>query len=119
MTAWGNRSVRRVFAEVVRLFAVATFVSVGGLKVSGGVLQLPVSLRETVTPSPLADMREGNVSLAGHIEGQSGSNVLIRVTISHGNTSQIGIAVISNRFRCRYPTDFPPIGSNHIFVIPA
>jgi hypothetical protein len=107
MTEPGNSRIRRVFSGMAHVFAVATILLVAGSETPGATGQPPVSLRETFTPSPLVEARNGNVIIAGHVDAQSSSNVLIRVTTSHGITSQTGVVTMSERFHCRYPADFP------------
>jgi len=97
---------RQVLCGMARRFAVAMMLLAAGWRTSGASNQLPVSLRETLTPSPLAEAREGNVIIAGNVDAQTSSNILIRVTTGHGATSQTGVAVVNKRFRCRYPADF-------------
>lgn len=106
MTERGNTRIQWVFCGMACKFARAIILLAAAAGTSGATYQFPLSLRETLTPSPLVEKIEGNVIIAGHIDVQSCSNVLIRVTTSHGLASQAGVAVISKCFRCRYPADF-------------
>jgi hypothetical protein len=67
---------------------------------------LPISLSETVSPSPLIDVRKGNVAIVGRVYGKRQARVAIRVTRSLGVVSETRVPVVGDFFRCRYPADF-------------
>ena len=71
-----------------------------------GLIQPPISLRETVSPSPLIDLRKGDVTIAGQVHAHDYSNVTIRVTVGLGLTAQSRVVVTGGKFRCQYPGDF-------------
>lgn len=66
---------------------------------------LGVSLRETVTPSPLRDLKYGNVVISGRTNAQT-TEVRVRVTTSLGDTAYASVPTKSGTFTCQYPRDF-------------
>lgn len=78
-----------------------------------------VSLRDTVTPSALRDLRAGPVKITGRVAKPACSNVLVRVTTSLGATTTAQAPVQGARVHCRYPTDFrgaPALAPGALFI---
>jgi hypothetical protein len=81
----------------------------------------PIDLRQTVTPSPLLDLRRspGQIEISGHVRQTGLTQVTVRVTTSLGVSSQQHVPVTTAAFRCRYPGDFPkapPLAPGALFV---
>ncbi len=88
------------FAPVVVAASVA-------MAASNAPKDVPITVRETVVPSAIREVRDGDVTLAGRVRRGDPAQVTIRVTTSHADMCVTRATVSSGRFRCRYPSDFP------------
>jgi hypothetical protein len=79
----------------------------------------PISLRETVNPSPLVDWRKGKALVAGRVRDAGRTNVTVRVTTGTGASFQAIVPAARGQFRCEYPSAFagaPPLEVGALFI---
>ncbi|MHB1460361.1 MAG: hypothetical protein ACYC1M_03655 [Armatimonadota bacterium] len=76
-----------------------------------------VSLDDTLTPSAIIRLKKADVPIKGEAPGSR--HVLLRVTTSRGQSSQISLPVRDGRFECLYPRQFkkaPKLGADVLFI---
>lgn len=66
-----------------------------------------ISLRETITPSALHDLRKGALTVAGSLPVPNPTTIQLRITDSLGQSVVKAMLVTGGKFSCRYPDDFP------------
>lgn len=67
----------------------------------------PISLRETIIPSALHDLRQGPLTVAGSLPAPNPTTIQLRVTDALGQSVVKPLTVTNGKFSCRYPDDFP------------
>jgi len=88
-----------------------------------GGLSLPaadlISLRESVSPSALHDLRTGSLRIAGSLKAGKPVPILIRVTNISGDSFVTRVSTNNGKFACVYPDDFakaPPLRPGMVFI---
>jgi hypothetical protein len=79
----------------------------------------PISLSETVLPTPLLDVRRQTAVIAGRVRQPASARVLIRVTTGLGRSCSAVFPVVGGQFRCEYPSGFdgaPPLRLGTLFI---
>lgn len=65
------------------------------------------NLRENLRPTPIRQLSAGQLELRGETAAADGSELLVRVTTSAGDSHTTRVQAAAGRFSCRYPADFP------------
>jgi len=65
-----------------------------------------VNLRESVRPSPLRFVSDGDLTITGSSSVAEGQGILVKVGTSKGTTFETKAPVKAGRFSCRFPADF-------------
>ena len=66
-----------------------------------------VSLQGNLRPTPIRSLTAGQLELRGSTTAADGSELVVRVTTSAGDSHEARVRAEAGRFSCRYPADFP------------